>query len=76
MAKLLDDLNQQLKTEYKKEAEDCLKIYNALDNITEHVWRCDWTCLVKAIRNENYVKVGYEPNEIGKIFLKGLEIDK
>lgn len=34
MSKLYDALQDQLKTEHKKEAEDCIKIYNALKAIS------------------------------------------
>lgn len=37
MGKLLNDLNRQLNSEYKKEAEDCLLIYNTLIETTGHV---------------------------------------
>lgn len=42
MGKLLNDLNRQLNSEYKKEAEDCLLIYNTLIETTGHVWESDW----------------------------------
>ena len=51
MSKLYDALQDQLKTEHKKEAEDCIKIYNVLKAISrekygeEHVWSSDW-CIV------------------------------
>jgi len=38
MGKLLDNLNKQLNSEYKKEAEECLLIYNKMEEITGHVW--------------------------------------
>lgn len=34
MSKLYDALQDQLKTAHKKEAEDCIKIYNALKAIS------------------------------------------
>lgn len=34
MSKLYDALQDQLKTEHKKEAEDCIKIYNVLKAIS------------------------------------------
>lgn len=43
MGKLYDNLQEQLKTEYKKEAEDCIKIYNKLKEISGgSVWSSDW----------------------------------
>lgn len=47
MSKLYDALHNQLKTEHRKEAEDCIKIYNVLKAISrekygeEHVWSSD-----------------------------------
>ena len=53
MSKLYDALQDQLKTEHKKEAEDCIKIYNVLKAISrekygeEHVWSSDWCIVVQ-----------------------------
>lgn len=33
MSKLYDNLQKQLETEYRKEAEDCIKIYNKLKEL-------------------------------------------
>ncbi|MGK2864674.1 MAG: hypothetical protein ACSLE0_22280 [Chitinophagaceae bacterium] len=39
MGKLMIRLQKQLKTEYKKDAEDCIEIYNKLKEINDgHVW--------------------------------------
>lgn len=74
MGKLLDRLNQQLKTEHKQDAEDCLKIYNYLKETTGGVWESKWSLLVTTIfkgfpSDERRFKV----TNIGSIFLKGLE---
>lgn len=74
MEKLLKHLNKQLKTEYKDDAEDCLKIYNELKKLNNgHVWESQWNTLVDTIfkgfpNNERR----YKPNNLGRIFLKGL----
>lgn len=46
MGKLLNSLQKQLKTEFKQDAEDCLKIYNYLKDTTGHVWESSWNLLV------------------------------
>ena len=75
MGKLYDRLQKQLKTEYKQDAEDCLKIYNRLKQLSNgHVWESDWNPLVNTIfkdlpNNERRFK----PSNIGYIFLRGIE---
>lgn len=74
MGKLRDRLEKQLETEYKKDAEDCIKIYNHLKESTGHVWDSEWNPLVTPIF-EGFPsdKRRYKPTSIGYIFLKGLE---
>ena len=74
MGKLRDRLEKQLETEYKKDAEDCIKIYNYLKESTGHVWDSEWNPLVISIF-EGFPsdKRRYQPTTIGYIFLKGLE---
>lgn len=74
MGKLLDRLEEQLKTKYKKDAEDCLKIYKYLLETTNSVWQSDWSCLVTVIF-EGFPsdKRRFKPTKIGYVFLKGLE---
>lgn len=80
MSKLYDALQDQLKTEHKKEAEDCIKIYNALKAISrekygeEHVWSSDWNVLTTTMLVGNFpnIKKMYKPSHIGKVFLKGI----
>lgn len=43
MGKLHDRLQKQLKSEFKKDAEDCLKIYEKLKELNNgSVWDSDW----------------------------------
>lgn len=50
MGKLLDRLQKQLETEYKQDAEDCLKIYNELSKQGDgHIWSSIWNPLVSTI---------------------------
>lgn len=74
MGKLLIRLNQQLKTENKKEAEDCLKIYNELKRMTGYVWQREWDTFVNTTFIGTYpnAKHVFTPSGIGYIFLKGL----
>ena len=75
MGKLLDRLEKQLTTEYKQDAEDCLKIYNKLKEMNEgHVWQSTWTPLVTVIyKGFPSDERRYKPTDIGYIFLKGIE---
>lgn len=76
MGKLLDRLNKQLKTEYKQDAEDCIKIYNHLKDTTGHVWESDWRVLVTTIfKGFPSDERRFKPTAIGYVFLKGLEND-
>ena len=75
MSKLYDALQDQLKTEHKKEAEDCIKIYNKLKEMSGgSLWSSDWNALVHTILIGTWpnVKSIFKPNAIGKIFLKGM----
>lgn len=73
MGKVLNYLGKQLTTEYKKDAEDCLKIYNHLKETTGYVWESEWSPLVSTIF-EGFPsdKRRYKPTSIGYTFLKGL----
>lgn len=75
MGKLLDNLNKQLNSEYKKEAEDCLLIYNTIKEMTGHVWQDDWNTLTKRWSIGIYPNsIGfYKPSELGGIFLRGIK---
>mgnify|MGYP001174242167 CR=1 FL=1 len=74
MGKLSDRLEKQSKTEYKQDAEDCIKIYNKLKEQSDgHVWESEWTPLVTVefIGKYPYTR-RYKPTKIGYIFLKGI----
>lgn len=76
MGKLYDNLQKQLKTEYKKEAEDCIKIYNKLREMNNgHVWQSQWESLVNVVKfmgTYPHSFAIYEPNGMGEVFLKGI----
>jgi len=70
----MNKLERQLQTENKVDAENCLKIYDKLKEITGGVYDSDWSTLVKAHwegNTPNRVLV-YRPSKIGYIFLNGL----
>lgn len=75
MGNIYNSLQEQLKTKYKKEAEDCIKIYNKVREISGgSVWNSDWNVLVHTIFVGIYPnsKLIYIPTAIGEIFLKGI----
>lgn len=75
MSKIYHHLQEQLKTEYKKEAEDCIKIYNKVKEISGgSVWSSDWNVLVRTVFIGTYPNSRpiYTPKAIGEIFLKGI----
>lgn len=74
MGKLLDRLNKQIKTEFKQDAEDCLKIYTTLKERTGHVWESDWRSLVNVEFIGSYpaYERRFKPSSLGCIFLKGI----
>lgn len=75
MGKLLDRLQKQLETEYKQDAEDCLKIYNELSKQGDgHIWSSIWNPLVSTIfkdfpSNERRFK----PTSVGYTFIEGIK---
>lgn len=75
MGKLLDYLEKQLQTEYKKDAEDCLLIYNRLKEMDGgSVWQSRWTPLVNTIyKGFPSDDRRYIPSAMGYIFLQGLK---
>lgn len=80
MGKLYDRLQKQLKSEeYKKDAEDCLKIYDKLKEMSDgRVWESDWNKLTKVTFEGTYpnsVRI-YKPSLMGYTFLKGIEEKK
>ena len=74
MGKLLNDLNRQLNSEYKKEAEDCLLIYNRLIETTGHGWESDWRPLTSTWFEGKYPnsKRFCKPSPLGETFLRGI----
>lgn len=76
MGKLLDRLNKQLKTDFKKDAEDCLILYNYLKETTGHVWESNWNPLVNVEFIGKYpYQRKFKPTFLGYTVLKGLEIN-
>lgn len=77
MGKLYDGLQIQLKEEkYRREAEDCIKIYNKLKEMNNgKVWSSDWQSLTTVTgwigKFPNATPV-YQPSSVGYVFLKGL----
>lgn len=80
MGKLYDRLQKQLSTEYKKDAEDCLKIYEKLKELNNgSVWDSDWRQLttVGGWIGDKYPKtMVYKPSKLGYELLKGIEEKK
>jgi hypothetical protein len=78
MGKLLDSLNRQLKSDYKEDAENCIKIYNHLKEKTDHIWESDWNPLVNTSFIGDYPnsKRISKPTNIGNVFLNGLNNKK
>ncbi len=73
MGKLCDRLEKQLSTEYKQDAEDCLKIYDYLSETTGAVWSSNWQPLVNTIfKGFPSDERRFKPTPIGYIFLNGL----
>lgn len=73
MGKLYDRLQKQLKSgEFKKDAEDCLTIYEKLKELNDgSVWSSQWQILTD-VRFESNERI-YKPSKIGYIFLRGIE---
>jgi len=76
MGKLSIALNKQLDTDLRQDAEDCMKINEALQNINGgSVWSSQWDILtevqVKGFPSSERI---YKPSKIGYIFLKGIEV--
>lgn len=81
MGKLIDRLNQQLEQpEYKKDAEDCIKIYNWIRETDPEgrVWESNWNPMVKVSwigEYPNCLRI-YRLSFIGQTLLKGIEYGK
>ena len=71
-------LQKQVQTELKKDAEDCIEIYEKLKELNNgNVWSSDWQQLVE-VRYKGFPSDDriYKPSKIGYVFLKGIENDK
>lgn len=76
MGNVRDSLQKQLETEYRKEAEDCIKIYDKLKEISKsYIWRSHWDALTEVITFISNIPV-YKPSPIGEVFLKGITCGK
>ena len=76
MGKLMEHLQKQLQTEgRKKDAEDCIKIYEKLKELSNgYVWESKWRILVDVkFKGFPYDDRTYKPSEIGYVFLRGIE---
>ena len=78
MGKLFDRLQKQLQTEFKKDAEDCLKIYDKLKEMNNgSVWDNQWRPLVDTIfKGFPSDERRFKPSNLGYVFLKGIEEKK
>lgn len=79
MSKLYDKLQEQLDTEYKEDAEACIKIYNKLKELEKgSVWESQWRPMVQVLFIGNLLnsKQVYRPSPIGLIFIKGIEAEQ
>lgn len=73
MGNVRDSLQKQLETEYRKEAEDCIKIYDKLKEISKsYIWRSHRDALTEVITFISNIPV-YKPSPIGEVFLKGID---
>lgn len=79
MGKLLEGLNKQLLTANKEDAENCIKIYEKIKDISNgHVWESQWNPLVSTSFLGTYPKSirVYKPTSLGRVFLDGIESKK
>lgn len=80
MGKLYDKLQKQLGTEFKKDAEDCLKIYEKLKELNNgSVWSSDWNQLttIAGFLGDKFPKtMMYKPSKLGYELLKGIKEKK
>lgn len=74
MGKLFDRLEKQLNTEYKEDAENCIKIYHKLMQIDNNqVWESKWRLLVDTIfKGYPSDERRFKPTKIGYVFIDGL----
>lgn len=77
MGRTMNFLQKQLEDpDTKKDAEDCIRIYEKIKEMNGNVWAGDFHRLCKVVghvgRYPNSRTV-YKPTPIGYIFLKGLD---
>jgi hypothetical protein len=75
MGQLIDRLNKQLEEpEHRKDAEQCIEIYNWLKSIDGKVWSSKWEPLVE-VRFKGFPshERTYKLNVIGRTLLKGIK---
>jgi hypothetical protein len=78
MGKLMDRLEKQLKNpELRKDAEDCIKIFNWIkgNTVDGHVWSSSWWQFVDVRFSKKYPNNEriYKPNNVGYTLLKGMD---
>lgn len=75
MGKLYDSLQRQLNLEeYRKDAEDCLFIYDKLKEMNNgNIWETQWNALVTVnfMGSYPYVRI-YKPNNLGYTIIEGI----
>lgn len=79
MGKTWDRLQNQLNSENKVDAENCIEIYEYLQRINEgHVWDSQWNILVKSKRTGSYPNNTwiYHLTDIGRKVLRSLVEDR
>lgn len=77
MGKIYDRLQEQLKLEeHRKNAEDCIEIYNKLKEMNDgSVWSSDWQVLTTIggwIGERPHAQMAYKPSKVGYVFLNGI----
>ena len=76
MGKIYDRLQEQLKSEdYKKDAEDCIKIYEKLKEINGGIVSSTQLTILLDVKFKGFPSDDrtYKPSKIGYILLKGIE---
>lgn len=76
MGKLMTRLKKQLTTEYKKDAEECIEIFNWIKSTDKdgNVWSSRWTPLVDVtFKGYPSNERRYNLNTTGKALLKGIK---
>ena len=76
MGKLMNNLQKQLNTKRKEDAENCILLYNYLEERDKGcVWESDWNSLVQVNFIGRYPSAicQYKPNDIGYALLKSLK---